>query len=49
MQPIQKLELLFVLAGLKTLWGKPQQQIKLIHGKMRHVGTGTQTLSLRLA
>lgn len=49
MQPIRKLELLFVLAGLKTLRGKPQQQIKSIHGKMWRVRTGTQILSLKPA
>lgn len=49
MQPIRKLELLFVSAGLKTLRGKPKQQIKLIHGKMRSVRTGTQIPILKLA
>lgn len=49
MQPIRKLELPFVSAGLKTLRGKPKQQIKLIHGKMQSVRTGTQIPILKLA
>lgn len=48
MQPIQKLELPFVSAGLKTLRGKPKQQISLIHGKMQSVRTGTQIPILKL-
>lgn len=49
MQPIQKLELPFVSAGLKRLRGKPKQQIKLIHGKMESVRTSMQTPVLKLA
>lgn len=49
MQPIRKFELPFVSAGLKTLRGKPKQQIKLIHGKMQSVRTGTQISILKLA
>lgn len=49
MRPIQKLELPFVSAGLKTLRRKPKQQISLIHGKMQSVRTGTQIPILKLA
>lgn len=43
MQPVQKLELPFVSAGLKTLRGKSKQQSPLIHGKMQSVRTGSDT------